>query len=89
MPLTFVGNHDVTRIASRLTDARHLAHALAVLAHDAAACRASTTATSTAFRGVKEDRAGGDDAVRPAFPDAPGDLPPPRRAAALPSCTSG
>ena len=31
MPLTFVGNHDVTRIASRLTDERHLAHALVVL----------------------------------------------------------
>jgi cyclomaltodextrinase len=29
-----------------------------------------------AFRGVKEDRAGGDDAVRPAFPDAPEDLAP-------------
>ena len=30
-PLTFVGNHDVTRLASRLDDERHLAHALAVL----------------------------------------------------------
>jgi cyclomaltodextrinase len=27
-----------------------------------------------AFRGVKEDRAGGDDAVRPAFPDGPAGL---------------
>jgi glycosidase len=27
-----------------------------------------------AFRGVKEDRAGGDDAVRPAFPDSPAEL---------------
>ncbi len=31
VPLTFVGNHDVTRLASRLEDGRHLAHALAVL----------------------------------------------------------
>ena len=31
VPLTFVGNHDVTRIASRLDDARHLPHALATL----------------------------------------------------------
>ncbi|MBB3287201.1 MULTISPECIES: alpha-amylase family glycosyl hydrolase [unclassified Rhizobium] len=30
-PFTFVGNHDVTRLASRLTDERHLAHALALL----------------------------------------------------------
>ena len=27
------------------------------------------------FRGVKEDRMGGDDAVRPAFPASPDDLP--------------
>jgi cyclomaltodextrinase / maltogenic alpha-amylase / neopullulanase len=31
MPQTFIGNHDVTRLASRLTDERHLGHALAVL----------------------------------------------------------
>ena len=31
VPLTFVGNHDVTRIASRLSDERHLPHALAIL----------------------------------------------------------
>lgn len=30
-PLTFVGNHDVTRLASKLTDLRHLPHALAIL----------------------------------------------------------
>ncbi|MGX9898902.1 DUF3459 domain-containing protein [Arthrobacter sp. SA17] len=29
-----------------------------------------------AFRGVKEDRAGGDDAVRPTFPASPADLSP-------------
>jgi cyclomaltodextrinase len=29
-----------------------------------------------AFRGVKEDRAGGDDAVRPPFPDSPAELAP-------------
>jgi cyclomaltodextrinase len=74
-PLTFVGNHDVTRIASRLTDERHLGHALAVLF-----CVGGTPSVyagdEQAFRGVKEDRAGGDDAVRPAFPDAPADLAP-------------
>src|SRR4051812_9825491 len=31
VPMTFVGNHDVTRIASALPDRRHLPHAQAVL----------------------------------------------------------
>jgi cyclomaltodextrinase len=30
-PQTFVGNHDVTRLATQLTDERHIGHALAVL----------------------------------------------------------
>jgi cyclomaltodextrinase len=75
VPLTFVGNHDVTRIASALTDERHLPHALAVLF-----CTGGTPSVyygdEQAFRAVKEDRAGGDDAVRPAFPDTPADLAP-------------
>jgi cyclomaltodextrinase len=73
VPQTFVGNHDVTRLASRLTDERHLAHALVVLL--------TTGGTPSiyygdehAFRGIKEDRAGGDDAVRPAYPADPADL---------------
>ena len=75
VPYTFLGNHDVTRLASRLDDPRHLAHALVVL------CTAGGTPSvyagdEHAFRGVKEDRAGGDDAVRPAFPASPGELSP-------------
>src|SRR5205085_9741539 len=31
LPLTFAGNHDVTRLASRLDDPAHLPHALAIL----------------------------------------------------------
>ena len=31
VPQTFVGNHDVTRIASRLDDPRHVAHAVVLL----------------------------------------------------------
>ena len=70
LPQTFVGNHDVTRIASRLTDPRHLAPAVALL------CTLPGVPTlyygdERALRGVKEDRAGGDDAVRPAFPAEP------------------
>jgi cyclomaltodextrinase / maltogenic alpha-amylase / neopullulanase len=75
VPLTFVGNHDVTRIASRLTDDRHLPHALVVL-FTVAGTPAVYAGDEQAFRGVKEDRAGGDDAVRPAFPDGPADLAP-------------
>jgi cyclomaltodextrinase len=74
-PLTFVGNHDVTRLASRLTDERHLPHALAVL-FTVGGTPAVYAGDEQAFRGVKEDRAGGDDAVRPPFPAGPDELAP-------------
>ncbi len=75
VPLTFVGNHDVTRIASQLADDRHLPHALAILL----TCGGTPSIYSgdeQAFRGIKENRAGGDDAIRPAFPQVPADLAP-------------
>jgi cyclomaltodextrinase len=75
VPYTFVGNHDVTRIASRLRDERHLAHALVVLL-TVGGTPAIYAGDEHAFRGVKEDRAGGDDAVRPAFPATPAELSP-------------
>ena len=71
-PQTFVGNHDVTRIASRLTDVRHLPHALAVL-FTVGGIPSVYYGDERAFRGVKEERAGGDDAIRPAFPADLGD----------------
>ena len=70
-PLTFVGNHDVTRLASRLDDDRHLAHALAVLL-TVGGTPAIYYGDEQAFRGIKEERAGGDDEIRPAFPGGPG-----------------
>ncbi|WP_261554362.1 alpha-amylase family glycosyl hydrolase [Frankia tisae] len=75
VPFTFVGNHDVTRLASRLREPRHLAHALVVM------CTVGGTPSvyygdEQAFVGVKEDRAGGDDAVRPAFPAGADELAP-------------
>ncbi|MCZ2826488.1 MULTISPECIES: alpha-amylase family glycosyl hydrolase [unclassified Modestobacter] len=75
VPLTFVGNHDVTRIASRLDDVRHLPHALAVL-FTVGGTPSVYAGDEQAFTGVKEDRAGGDDAVRPPFPDSPEELAP-------------
>ncbi|MGN6444630.1 alpha-amylase family glycosyl hydrolase [Amnibacterium sp.] len=74
LPATFVGNHDTTRIASRLEDERHLAHALTVL-FTVGGTPVVYAGDEEGFRGVKEDRAGGDDAVRPRFPDDPGGLP--------------
>jgi glycosidase len=75
VPLTFVGNHDVTRIASRLDDPELLGHALAVL-FGVAGVPAVYYGDEQAFRGVKEERAGGDDAVRPPFPATPDELAP-------------
>ncbi len=75
VPWTFVGNHDVTRIASHLPDPRHLPHALAVL-FTVGGTPAVWSGDEHAFRGVKEDRPGGDDAVRPPFPADPSGLSP-------------
>nr|WP_296063529.1 alpha-amylase family glycosyl hydrolase [uncultured Actinoplanes sp.] len=75
VPFTFVGNHDVTRIASRLNDERDLAAALLIL-FTVGGTPAVYAGDEQAFRGVKEDRAGGDDAVRPAFPETPEELAP-------------
>jgi cyclomaltodextrinase len=75
LPQTFVGNHDVTRLASTLDDSRHIGHALAVLC-----CVGGVPSIyygdEQGFRGVKEDRAGGDDEIRPAFPASPAELAP-------------
>jgi cyclomaltodextrinase / maltogenic alpha-amylase / neopullulanase len=72
---TFVGNHDVTRLATVLNDDRHFSHALAILF-----CIGGVPSVyygdEQGFRGLKEHRAGGDDEIRPAFPASPGELPP-------------
>jgi cyclomaltodextrinase len=68
-PLTFVGNHDVTRIASKLNDPRHLGHALVVLL-TIGGTPSIYYGDEQGFTGSKEERFGGDDAVRPEFPQA-------------------
>jgi cyclomaltodextrinase / maltogenic alpha-amylase / neopullulanase len=65
-PMTFIGNHDVTRIASRLENTRHLEHALVILL-TIGGTPSVYAGDESAFRGVKEERVGGDDAVRPEF----------------------
>ena len=74
MPQTFIGNHDVTRLASRLTDERHLGHALALLL-TVGGIPSIYYGDEQAFRGVKQERAGGDDEIRPAFPATLAELP--------------
>ncbi len=66
VPMTFVGNHDVTRIASRLDNTRHLEHALVILL-TTGGTPSVYAGDESAYRGVKEERVGGDDAVRPEF----------------------
>ncbi len=73
VPLTFVGNHDVTRIASVIDDERHLPHALVTL-FTVAGTPVVYYGDEQAFHGTKEERVGGDDAIRPPFPASPADL---------------
>jgi glycosidase len=75
VPLTFLGNHDVTRLASRLDRPEHLGHALAVLM-TLGGVPTIYAGDEQAFTGVKEDREFGDDAVRPPFPADPSGLAP-------------
>jgi glycosidase len=69
-PLTFIGNHDVTRIASQLTNPAHLAHAL-VVQLTVGGVPSVYAGDEFGFRGLKEERYGGDDAVRPEFASPP------------------
>ena len=69
-PLTFVGNHDVTRIASQLENPDHVAQALVILL-TVGGVPSVYAGDELGFRGVKEERHGGDDAVRPAFGSPP------------------
>ena len=74
-PLNFVGNHDTTRIATKLVDARNLplAHALLMLLPGVPAIYAGD---EQGFTGEKTDGPTGDDAVRPPFPVDPTGLAP-------------
>lgn len=75
VPQTFLGNHDVTRLASQLADDRHLPLALALLL-TVGGTPSIYAGDEQGFQGVKQDREHGDDAVRPAFPAEPAGLAP-------------
>ena len=66
VPMTFIGNHDVTRIASKLENTRHLEHALVILL-TIGGTPSVYAGDESAYQGIKEERVGGDDAVRPEF----------------------
>ncbi len=73
LPNVFLGNHDVTRIATELKDDRDVGLALAVL------CTIPGTPSiyygdEQLWKARKEKRPGGDDAIRPAFPSSPDQL---------------
>ncbi|MDM7830384.1 alpha-amylase family protein [Cellulomonas edaphi] len=74
-PWTFVGNHDVTRIATQLDDDALVALALVVL-FTVGGTPAVYYGDEQAFRGLKEERFGGDDAIRPELPASPDQLAP-------------
>lgn len=74
-PMTFVGNHDVTRIATRVGDLGPAGAALAATVLLTVGGEPSLYyGDEVGLGGVKEDRLGGDDAVRPALPATPDDL---------------
>lgn len=66
-PTTFIGNHDVTRIASCIgTDGAALAPAILMTV---GGIPTIYYGDELGYLGVKEERPGGDDAVRPEFPN--------------------
>ncbi|GAB3914107.1 alpha-amylase [Microlunatus endophyticus] len=68
-PNTFIGNHDVTRIASTLGPDPAIT-ALAILL----TVGGIYAGDEQGFTGIKEERLGGDDAIRPEFPETPAQL---------------
>lgn len=72
VPQTFVGNHDVTRIASQIGETKAIA-AITVLM-TVGGTPSIYAGDEVGMVGIKEERIGGDDAVRPEFPEYPESL---------------
>lgn len=64
---TFIGNHDVTRIASKLTVEQHVGLAVAIVM-TLPGIPSIYYGDEVGFTGVKEERLGGDDAIRQELP---------------------
>lgn len=67
VPMTFLSNHDVTRVASQIADPRHLSHAVALLGF-LPGIPSIYYADEFGVAGIKEERFGGDDVIRPELP---------------------
>ena len=74
VPNTFVGNHDVTRIAS--TVGPDLAVVALAILMTVGGTPSIYAGDEQGFTGVKEETVAGDDAVRPPFPETPAELLP-------------
>lgn len=72
VPQTFVGNHDVTRIATAVGP--HLATTAAAILLTVGGIPSIYHGDEQGFTGTKYERLGGDDEIRPAFPDSPDEL---------------
>ena len=70
LPNVFIGNHDVTRIASQLKNFKHLDLAIAILG-TLPGVPSIYAGDEQAYTGIKEHREGGDDAIRTQFPETP------------------
>jgi cyclomaltodextrinase len=69
-PFTFLDNHDTTRVASQITERRHWGHAIALLLF-LPGIPCLYYGDELGLTGVKEERLGGDAAIRPVMPDRP------------------
>ncbi|MDO5719420.1 MAG: alpha-amylase family glycosyl hydrolase [Actinomycetaceae bacterium] len=67
LPLTFIGNHDVTRIATQLETIDDVGLAVAVLL-TVPGIPSIYYGDELGFEGLKEERLGGDDAIRQSLP---------------------
>jgi cyclomaltodextrinase / maltogenic alpha-amylase / neopullulanase len=67
IPLTFLSNHDVTRVASQISDHRHWSHAVSLLSF-LPGIPCIYYGDEFGLEAVKEQRPSGDDAVRPEMP---------------------
>ncbi|MCO6558192.1 MAG: alpha-amylase family protein [Bifidobacterium sp.] len=73
-PQTFIGNHDVTRIASQIGDEEKLTLAAVVL-FTVGGTPSVYYGDERAMPGEKTEGVGGDDIVRPEYPETPEGLP--------------
>jgi cyclomaltodextrinase / maltogenic alpha-amylase / neopullulanase len=70
VPFTFLDNHDTSRVASQIGDHRHWGHAIALLLF-LPGIPCLDYGDELGLAGVKEQRLGGDDAIRPTMPERP------------------